>query len=248
MIKLPTLAVHYQCYAQPKAVIHALRYFRKLYPNSYVRMVSNNGIDLSHIATYFGCDYVHSNIATSVQSTYCLDGEMLKVYVGRLYQTALRAKEDYIMILSEDIRFFKPIKKFGYDLNGGRGYWKRPIFRLFNRPFNLMRAGGDGIVFRRQFILDHFSTASEAIDILEPKMRELFKQNPTPFPSDGCLNMLVLHYGGTIGPYNGYTDPTRWDYPVFKFFGWLRVLHGYTEMYNKELTDYERSIVQGTHL
>ena len=125
----PTIAAHYQCYKQPKAVMQALQSFRSIYPDSTVCMVSNNGMDLSHVAEYFECDYAHSDKAASTISTYCPDEDSFKLYMERLYTTAKKAKEDYVMILSEDVRIFKPLRTLKYDLNGGRGYWKGKLIK-----------------------------------------------------------------------------------------------------------------------
>ena len=232
--------------------MQALQSFRSIYPDSTVCMVSNNGMDLSHVAEYFECDYAHSDKAASTISTYCPDEDSFKLYMERLYTTAKKAKEDYVMILSEDVRIFKPLRTLKYDLNGGRGYWKgklikgaQAIFPRFSMPYNKMRAGGDGIILRKQFILDHFGDIDRALKDLAPDIKKFFRHLPAQFPSDGIINMLVLYYGGTIGPYHEYTDVTKLDYLPRKALHRLTILHGETGPYNKKLTEKEESILEG---
>ena len=120
----PTVGAYYQCYKQPKAVIHSLQAFRKSYPDSTIVMVSNNGLNMEHVAKFFNADYTHSTQSTSEHSTLCKDEKDFKLYMSRLYGAAKKIKEDYIMFLADDVRIFNPIKEIKYDLAGGRGYVK----------------------------------------------------------------------------------------------------------------------------
>ena len=160
------------------------------------------------------------------------------------------------MFLSDDVRVFNPIKELKYDMVGGRGYWKARLSRKIKKILhpeqitpgvqydNIMRAGGDGCVIRRQFVLDHFGEADidKALKDLDTRMREKFDNT---YPSDGCINMFLLYYGGTIGYYRGYTETPRWDYIPRRLTNFLTVSHQEKLLYNKPMTPIETDIFEG---
>lgn len=251
----PTIGAYYQCYKQPKTVIHALQSFRAIYPDSTVVMVSNNGIDMNHVAEYFNCDYTHSNESTSDISTHCRTEDEIKLYIKRLYEAAKKIKENYIMILADDVRLFNPIKEITNTLSGGRGLFKAQAWRTFKKIEcalgkknkidyfdGRLTATGDGCVIQKQFVLDHFQNADEAIKYFRPITKVKFNDT---FPSDTYINLLVLYFGGTIGFYKGYLETSKWDYSFRKYLNLLTVSHPVKDLYNKEMSLIENEIFLG---
>ena len=107
-----------------------------------------------------------------------------------------------------------------------------------------MRAGGDGFIMRRDFILKNFKDISIPLSELAPEIK---RKHNNMFPSDTCINMLTIYYGGTIGPYLGWYERTRLWYPIRKFLNTIQVSHQEKIYYNKELTIEEENIFKGNY-
>lgn len=248
----PTIGAFYQCHKQPKALIRVLQYFRKVYPENTVVLVSNNGDNMENIAKFFNCHYIHSLQSNSKHSVYFSDEEGVKLYVKRIYEAAQKIKEDYILLLADDVHVFKPITNLRYDLNGGEGYWRG---RLKNRLKNIfrknkikysryddMRAFGDGFIMRKKFILEHFNNIDEP---LRKFTADIKKRYNGLLPSDVCINTLTVYYDGTVGPYLGWYERTRLFYWPRRLLGTIQVSHQEKSLYNKTLSQEEKNILEG---
>ncbi len=251
----PTIGAFYQCYKQPKALINTLRHFRNIYPESTLVLVSNNGDDVGNVAKYFNCNYTHSTESTSDFSVYCKDEAAVKLYVSRIYKAAQIIKEDYILLLADDVHVFKPITNLNYDLNGGEGYWrgrlKLKLKDLLNfgdkivySKYDNLRAGGDGFIMKKDFILKHFGNIDLPLNELAPFIKSKYNNM---FPSDACINMLTIYYGGTVGPYLGWYERTRLWYYLRRLLNSIEVSHQEKIYYNKPLTKEEEDIYNGNY-
>jgi hypothetical protein len=248
----PTIGAFYQCFKQPKALINVLRCFRKVYPDSTVVLVSNNGDNMENIAKFFNCNYVHSLESNSKHSVYFEDGEGVKLYVKRIYEAAQKIKEDYILLLADDVHVWKPITNLKYDLNGGEGYWrgrlKRKLANLFRKnkitysKYDDMRAYGDGFIMRKKFILDHFNDIDAPLKEFMPSIKAKYGGL---LPSDVCINTLTVYFGGSVGPYCGWYEKTRLFYWPRKLLGTIQVSHQEKFFYNKPLDKEEQAIYEG---
>ncbi len=251
-VKNPTIGAFYQCYKQPKALIHTLKHFRRVYPKSTIVLVSNNGDNMENIATYFNCDYTHSLQSNSSHSVYFSGEEGVKLYVKRIYEAAQKIKEDYIILLADDLHVWKPIKNLKYDLNGGEGYWRgrikwkiRNLFRKNKIPYTKyddMRAFGDGFIMRKKFVLEHFANIDEPLKKFTAGIQKKYNGM---LPSDVCINTLTVYYGGSVGPFSGWYERTRLLYWPRKILGTIRVSHQEKIFYDKPLSPEEIRIVKG---
>lgn len=249
---LPTMGAFYQCYKQPKALIGALQHFRNIYPDSTIVLVSNNGDDMRNIAKHFNCNYIHESESTSDYSVYCRDESAVKLYVRRIFEAAKRIKEDYIILLADDVHVLKPISGLKYDLNGGEGQWRIKLkLKLYNflgikktKPakYDTLPALGDAFVLRKNFVLEHFGNIETALKEIAPIIKNRYNNG---FPSDVCINMLTIYYGGSIGNFFGWYEKTRWFYRIRRFFNTIEVSHQEKDLYNKPLSAEEKSILEG---
>ncbi|MFZ2150102.1 MAG: hypothetical protein WAV15_03005 [Minisyncoccia bacterium] len=248
----PTIGAFYQCYKQPKALIHALQHFRKIYPNSTVVLVSNNGDNMENVARFFNCNYTHSFQSNSNHSVYFSDEAGVKLYVKRIYEAAQKIKEDYIILLADDVHVFKPITNLKYDLNGGEGYWrgrlKRRLKNFFRKnkivysKYDDMRAFGDGFIMRKKFILEHFNNIEEPLKQFSSSIKKRYNNL---MPSDVCINTFTVYFGGSVGPYFGWYEQTRLFYWPRKLLNSIQVSHQEKSLYDQPLSQEEKSILEG---
>lgn len=250
----PTIGAFYQCYKQPKALFKVLQCFRRVYPDSTVVLVSNNGDNMENIAKFFKCNYIHSLQSNSSHSVYFSDEEGVKLYVKRIYEAALAIKEDYILLLADDVHVFKPITNLRYDLNGGEGYWrvrlKRKLINLFKKnkiiysKYDNMRAYGDGFIMKKKFILKHFKDIDVPLREFVPSIKKRYNNL---LPSDVCINTLTAYYDGSIGPYFGWYERTRLFYWLRRLLNTIQVSHQEKSFYNKPLSPEEKLITEGKY-
>lgn len=264
----PSVCAFYQCHKQPKCVIVTIESFRKFYPKGSVYLYSNKGLDMSHIASHFDCKYEY--LANGNDSGFWFQSkEQLLSWISRLLFVAQNSHEDFLMILEDDTRIYRKIKKLKFDFNG-----IKPCEQLRNKITSFLKTrnksipsyinniyygGCGGTLINRKFLVDNFSdlkNLDSAIDAVMPYALEHFKT----LPADALITMLVLYFGGTIGPYAGFAEigssgfvgfidnfveMSHWKYYLSPFLGRIEVVHNDKSFYNVPLSAEENKIFLG---
>ena len=248
--KKPSIGAFYQCFKRQEAVVSVVQSFRDYYPNEGVFMVCDGGYDYKKLAEHFGAHYEYevSHVGNEKTTIFSSQDQLL-TWLRRVYRAAEYLKEDYILVLEDDVSVRSEInEKLRFTINGvnkdvrlGReitSFLKKknksiPWWRL-----NYFWGGFGGCVINRKFILENFKNIEEDIKVLKPYVKyDLYS-------SDIWLTILVLYHGGTIGPYEGLCETWYELYPFRRDFKKdIAVLHQYKEIYGRPLTDADRSIL-----
>jgi len=223
---------------------------------------------MSHIASHFDCQYEY--LADGNDSGFWFQSkEQLFSWVNRLLFVAQNSQEEFLMILEDDVRIYKKIKKLKFDFNGVKPCEQlrgkiTSFLKIRNDSIpsyinNIYYGGCGGTLINRKFIVDNFSNfenLDSAMDVVVPYALEHFKT----LPADALITMLVLYFGGTIGPYAGFaeigsfglrgfidnfTEMSHWKYYFYPFFGRIEVVHNDKSFYNVPLSEEENEIFSG---
>ena len=107
------LGVIYQTYNQTGAVFESLRSFRRHFPAVPIRLLSDNGVDVSAIAKYFAAEYIHySNDLLTHVAPYPFQSPSHGIQQLRRMADAARAFVgcEWLLILEDDVFTRGPIK------------------------------------------------------------------------------------------------------------------------------------------
>jgi len=252
----PSICGFFQCHKQPKSAIAALASFRKIYPTSSVHMFCDNGFDFSHVAEHFGCKYEYlSNKSGKGDTLYFLSKEQVMSYMKRFVYTAQNSTEDFLMILEDDFRIYKKIKKLKFDWNCLKpnhhftGRKLTSLLRARNRSIpwyisNMYFTGVGGAMVNRAFLVDYFSDEKKLENAVDEVSPYILKQWGA-MPQDAILTALILYFGGTAGVYLGFTEAHYWKYRLKPFLGSFDVVHADKSLYNLPLSEDENKIFLG---
>jgi hypothetical protein len=147
-----------QCYKQPLALDIALFHFRKAYPTGTIVLVSDNGYNYSKMAEKYNCLYFHGTMNTRVD-WYDYEPEKYAEFFNRLRNYIPLIKEDYFMILEEDVIVMNRITEpFLGTLNGNPlNLIKKETIQKFRElqtyPTDFAYTGQGGSVWEKKHFL-----------------------------------------------------------------------------------------------
>ena len=199
------LGAYYQCYKQPKAFISALRSYRRIYPNTSIEIVSDNGTNYEQLAAYF--NVANYNTVQSQggngKSTLFTDVDKTKLYIRNFLQGAQNIKEDFFVLLEDDVCVQNPLTFSALDdadiigCNRPGASFKPGIISLVKKimktpPKSFYYGGCGGSIFKTRFwkMLD-----MKHVDQLIDKFGIATGQ---VYHSDVLLSFLCIVNGGTI--------------------------------------------------
>lgn len=224
-MKIQTVGGFLQCFKQPISTIETVTSFRKAYPNGSLVIISDGGYDYSGLAEEVGAVYRKEPRIGSDIGIVSSNRNLVEAWLKRLIEAASIMKEEYIMILEDDVRIFDSVTDLKYDLNGinnevglGKGmtaFLKSCSAKIPQRCSDYYYGGCGGSLIRRSFLIEKLKDITSAIDTLEYYLDAQFKNN---YVSDYWLSVLFLYFGGTIGPYFGFSETNYISYPFRRFF------------------------------
>jgi hypothetical protein len=247
------IGAFYQCYKNPKAVISAISSFRKFYPESDIFLVSDNGFDYSNLAKKYNCFYKHETKKTGNEKTIMAkDAKTFLVWLNRFKESLYKIKEDYIMMMEDDVLTMGKIdEELFYDMNGicepktYLGFRMTQFLKTKNRYLPLFSfrhpySCYGGTIIKKSAALKYLNNEENIIKILEK-----YERKPIPYyASDKWMTLIMLYNGASIGPYNGYCETRS---PIYierlNIKKDIKILHQYKEIYNKELTKEEKEML-----
>ncbi len=252
-LKFPTIGAYYQCHKRPKAFLEVIKSFRSIYSNSDVHIISDNGYDYHIISNKFNCDFQKlENQACNGRQAVFRDSDGMIDWMIRLYNSTKNIKEDYIIILEDDVLIFNKIKNLNFDLNGinkneNLGEELTEFLKTKNKsiPKNIKNyyfGGCGGAIIRKDFIINNFKPENFK-KIVEELEKHIKGKHAGTYFSDFWLTIFILYYGGTIGQYDDYCEKWYGDYWFRKnILKNISVLHQEKKYYNYKLTEEESEL------
>ncbi len=215
-----TIGAYYQCHRRRKAVEFALFTYRMNYPSTSLVMVCDGGEDFSDLASRHGAIYHHEerlcNVAAGREGPIALTQEyfsspdVLYAFVERLSRHLPQIKEDYFMILEDDVFVMKPTatQDLSFCVNGFNPNESLPAL-ICKSHFGKKRmpygACGGSILktsfFRQVLSANNISNVRSHIDrfcLLDSKREK--------WASDAILSSITYAFKGDIGQYNGFCE------------------------------------------
>lgn len=249
----PEIAAFYQCYKQPKSVIATLESFRKFYPEATIFLISDGGYDYATLARHFNCIYVYNKRIGQDLGIISKKIDGILSWLDRLIDAAGKIKEEYIMILEDDVRVFSKVSEINYDLNGintevkiGReltNFLKEGGAQIPSSCKNYYFGGCGGSIIKKDFLLKNFKNLDNATKELIPFLDEEHKSS---YVSDYWLSVLFLYFGGRIGQYKGFCEKWYLTYLLRKrILKNISVLHFDKSFNNQRLNEEEINILGG---
>jgi hypothetical protein len=249
----PLIGAFYQCYKQPKAFLDVLGHFRAVYPDATIVAISDGGFDYAEAARHFNCDYHHGEHGVPGAGTIFNDKNALIQWFTRLLETAQRIKEDYILLLEDDVQVLKPVSGLSFDLNGvnkreklGRKLTDFLKTKNPSIPFgtvNYFYGGCGGTIIKKEFLLQRIRTIENIIRAIDDIGKYTVEPHSTRYASDYYLTAIILYYGGSIGNYKGFCERWRTIYPFRRYIlKNIEVVHQDKGLYDKALTVDERKL------
>jgi len=227
-------ALHFT-YKQPVAAAQAQSSFFSTYPLGKILCVvdkggtpplfENNSADLH-------TEISPNKISAQTYGLY-LDKNTIRDYISYLSKACyLRKESDWLLILEDDVKFFKPVEKLSYGLNGVNFTEKlntrvRLLFTFFGYSFsNGSFYGGCGGSILKKTIIKKYPT-EKWISILK---KFIFIAG-RPLGADEVVSIMTILAGEKLGQYVGFTETWQIDYQHKLETNQISTLHKYREYY-----------------
>ena len=192
------IGAYFQCYKQPCATLRALTSFRDAYPNGTIVLVSDDGLKYYHMSRVFNCIYIHDsqNLDVNWKST---DRQKIHAFFERFSQCASLIKEEYFMLLEDDVAVLRKITEplLG-DLNGnGYNTLSLDLLKLYPELSHLhndvVYTGHGGSIWNtRRFV--EFASNKKLIDHMLDKFHLVYGAAS----EDQLSTLLCLLSGGKL--------------------------------------------------
>jgi hypothetical protein len=236
-----SLAGFYQCHKNPKNFLECMKSFRYYYPDSNVVVVSDGGHNYETYCKRQKCDYTYvpkdSNMAAPL--IYSSRDAALG-YLRRLWNAFPKMTETHFILLEDDVRVLKRhTAPFQYSINGCNQYMFLPSVmatKLCDKGYTgpTFYGGCGGCILDKEF---YMSIPFEAV-------QKLLEETPlTEFPADQLFSFIALYFGGSIGPYNEFTETLYPDWAKRVAKNEIAFLHQYKKEYGMEPTTLEKAIL-----
>jgi hypothetical protein len=227
--KVP-LAAYYQCYKQPKAFAAVLEAFHNHHPTAPMTILSDNGNDYSAIAKHYGYTYIHSTTRAAQDNGLIFHNSATMLeFIKRFVTQVQKMDADWVLLLEDDVLVLKPIDTttLHYTLNGinPNEYLPDALAHYLGIEGKQCYGGCGGSIisvpFIKRLVLEEVLEECERLcTVLEGKGA-----------SDILLTAIVLRYGGTLGPYEGFAETWYPDIKERLAKQQVSVLHQYKNLY-----------------
>lgn len=226
-----TVGAFFQCYKNYKATEYALKAFRAAYPTSTIVLLSDNGYDYSKFVDEYNVLYFHET--RSCPSFDTKDTEKQKLCIQRWQQYLPLIKEDYFMILEDDVLVLKPYEEpFLGTINGNcincmsSELFKKIPDSSFLPETKVFYSGHGGSVYHKiQFL--HAISNQPRNDFLFTNWHSLGLGPAIDF--DVLCSLLVLLDGGNIHHMKTHKDRYTNTNSLFD----AHVLHQFKDLYER---------------
>ena len=230
-------SIHFT-YRQPYAAKKAQESFLESYPKSAILCVIDLGGDLTE-------NFEHSNKINIVRSQTKLSARHDGFYLGKselknfiqyyLKVCKLREESEWIFVLEDDVKVYKPVSDLRFSLNGSVAeHFGKDLRNMIIRETGIrylkyrqnIYSGCGGSIISKKIIQKYscdewFKKLEKYFDVAEGSSHG----------SDTILSLMTIIAGGSIGPYEEFVEPWHPDYQERKESGSITTLHRYKEFY-----------------
>ena len=226
-----SVGAFFQCYKNPFATFNVLLNYRKSYPEETIILVSDNGYNYEKMALYFNAIYFHENENCLTQKDYNIIE--MKIFINRYKRLLPLIKENYFMLLEDDVIVNKPYTEpFNGTINGNCiNYISKKTFEsllCYNGPcIDRVYTGHGGSIFNKEEFLKLLNN-DEIIDCILNNWKNQFLG---PY-INGDIFFCILAYvsGYTIHKLSQHKDGMI-------YLNTANVVHQYKIYYNIKLPD-----------
>jgi hypothetical protein len=257
-MQTPKFGAYYQCHKNPLATYKCLESFRRLYPDTSIVLVSDNGYNYSEMAKLFNCEYIHfdenmwliwefdnnnvnlepGNVYELLRNKYVEPINWVNKLFERFELVFPKIKEEYFMWLEDDVVINKLIDDpllfdiNGYNPNSYTTVMKTQLSKKYTNidiNKNYTWSGGGGSIFNKTNILNFIKNK----EIINELVSNWLKYDLTiNIVCDYLLSTITHINGGTVGACNGASDgPRDYQHPN------ITVQHQYKRYYGLSLPD-----------
>jgi hypothetical protein len=231
-------SIHFT-YRQPYAAKKAQESFLESYPESKILCVIDLGGDLTE-------NFKQSNKINIFRSQNKLSARNDGFYLGKselknfiqyyLQACKLREESEWIFVLEDDVKVYKPVSNLRFSLNGSVAeHFGKDLRKLIIRETGIrylkywknIYSGCGGSIISKKVIRKY--TCDEWFEKLE---KYFDVAQVSSHGSDTILSLMTIIAGGTIGPYEEFVEPWHPDYQDRKENGTITTLHRYKELYD----------------
>lgn len=198
------LGLFYQSGFRIEACFHALKQFRKFYPDAPVALYEDNSDILQPVAEKFNCSYSKTKIKGRNDPNSgrpAFDLETTKGWLDRVYEacTTTLSDVDWVMNFEDDVWFIREIEgEPPYDLTGISGYgWSRELYDYLESKVIGSHGCGGSIFNRLKFIEAYENSKNIDWDFIDG-----LAKNPRPSEwTDSALTLIFLYSKLSVGPW-----------------------------------------------
>lgn len=231
------LGLFYQSGHRLEACYHAIRQFRKFYPEAPIAFYEDNTDIMEPIARKFNFKYQKTSIKgrNDPQSGRPAFGvETMKGWLDRIYESCLTtlSEVDWVMNFEDDVWFRRELRgEPPYDLSGisGRG-WSEDLYKYLATDVRGSYGCGGSIFSKERFIEAYNKTKHINWQFIDNMAKD-------PKPSewtDSAITFLFLYSNFSVGGWNELSQYTNGDLTCPPCaFGW----DGNLEELEKKQTD-----------
>lgn len=238
-----------QCFKNPYATYISIASMRKFYPDATIVMLSDDGYDYTEMAKHFNCEYIHCNDKANFNHKDLDSGSHIEnshKLIDRFYRAYSLIKEDYVLLLEDDVIINRPITQpFGFDINGNCvNNFQKYIIDEFNKNYphvtpglNYCFSGAGGSIMHRKNMMKYMENKDTINDLLHNWKKYRLAGD---ICQDFLFSCIVRLNNGTIGWHRETNDGFNVIRPH------LAVQHQFKKYYNVPLPDGLKHLVKMT--
>jgi hypothetical protein len=239
-----TIGAYYQCHKNPASFIRTVKSFQKFYPERTIVVTNDGGHDYEEFCKDNNIIYKYkpkNSLNTKIDSTRrsCFQSHPdMYDYIKNLWTGFDSIKENYVLILEDDVRVLKKhTETFKYSINGcnyGVKFPPRAIRILheigYNGPLHYGACGG--CVLDKNFFKN----------IPFYKVEELISKIGTyeeMYDGDLVISFIAVYFGGNIGQYGEFAETWFKNIEELHKMNGIAFLHQYKNDYQSLPTEDE---------
>jgi hypothetical protein len=237
-----SIGAFYQCHKRPLAFEMCLKSFRQSYPTSDLIVFNDGGdVHLEGVARKYDATYFYREKTGNGVALYFNSAESTMEWLRRLQMALDLIKEDYFILLEDDVKVVKKIEsELLFDINGSKYdfFLHESLQKYLGSREKLFYGGGGGSIFKKDFFKKVFQDArlQEHVNFLA--------SSGSIIASDIVISFLTYCYGGTLGQYAGFTETWHHNYNERVRKG-VEVIHDYKLYYDQPTPNYTIYILLG---